>query len=172
MGGTGFGSIEMSIAAIYECPSCAARIPADRPLWRCDCGSHLNLTPGPGLVRGGIAADEASLWRYRAALALRDPPRVSLGEGWTPLVARRWDDAAVLFKLESQMPTGSFKDRGSAVMLNHLIEVGVGPIHEELLGQCRLLDRDLRRLGRASLPHLRAGHGAARQDRADRRLGC
>ena len=115
----------MSIAAIYECPACAARIPADRPLWRCDCGSHLNLAPGPGLVRGEIAAGEASLWRYRAALALRDPPRVSLGEGWTPLVERRWDGAPVLFKLESQMPTGSFKDRGTAVMLNHLIEVGV-----------------------------------------------
>jgi threonine synthase len=128
----------MSIAAIYECPSCAARIPADRPLWRCDCGSHLNLAPGPGLVRGDIAADDASLWRYRAALALRDPPDVSLGEGWTPLVERRWDDAAVLFKLESQMPTGSFKDRGSAVMLNHLIEVGVattqGAIHEDSSG--------------------------------------
>src|SRR5690349_5005048 len=128
----------MSIAAIYECPSCAARISADRPLWRCDCGSHLNLAPGPGLVRGDIAADDASLWRYRAALALRDPPDVSLGEGWTPLVERRWDDAAVLFKLESQMPTGSFKDRGSAVMLNHLIEVGVattqGAIHEDSSG--------------------------------------
>ena len=118
----------MSIAAIYECPACAARIPADRPLWRCDCGSHLNLAPERGLVRDEIAAGEASLWRYRAALALRDPPRVSLGEGWTPLVERRWDGAAVLFKLESQMPTGSFKDRGTAVMLNHLIEVGVGAI--------------------------------------------
>ena len=38
------------------------------------------------------------------------------------------------FKLESQMPTGSFKDRGTAVMLNHLIEVGVGPIHEDSSG--------------------------------------
>ena len=66
------------------------------------------------------------------------PPRVSLGEGWTPLVERRWDGAAVLFKLELQMPTGSFKDRGSAVMLNHLIEVGVGTIpgaiHEDSSG--------------------------------------
>ncbi|MGD9614649.1 MAG: threonine synthase [Alphaproteobacteria bacterium] len=128
----------MSIAAIYECPSCAARIPADRPLWRCGCGSHLNLAPGRGLVRSDIATGEASLWRYRAALALRDKPDVSLGEGWTPLVERRWDGAAVLFKLESQMPTGSFKDRGSAVMLNHLIEVGVeaipGAIHEDSSG--------------------------------------
>ena len=38
------------------------------------------------------------------------------------------------FKLESQMPTGSFKDRGTAVMLNHLLEVGVGPIHEDSSG--------------------------------------
>ena len=38
------------------------------------------------------------------------------------------------------------------------------------LGQCRLVDRDLRRGGRARLPHLRAGDGAARQGRADRRL--
>src|SRR5205823_12209933 len=37
-------------------------------------------------------------------------------------------------KLESQMPTGSFKDRGTAVMLNHLLEVGVGPIHEDSSG--------------------------------------
>jgi len=32
------------------------------------------------------------------------------------------------------MPTGSFKDRGTAVMLNHLLEVGVGPIHEDSSG--------------------------------------
>jgi threonine synthase len=124
----------MSIAAVYQCPACAARIPADRKLWRCDCGSHLTLAPGKGIGRGDIDAGEASLWRYRAALALRDPPRVSLGEGWTPLVARHWDGASVLFKLESQMPTGSFKDRGTAIMLNHLIEVGVGPIHEDSSG--------------------------------------
>ena len=89
---------------------------------------------GAGLVRGDIEAGEASLWRYHAALALRNRRAVSLGEGWTPLVERHWDGAAVLFKLESQMPTGSFKDRGSAVMLNHLIEVGVGPIHENSSG--------------------------------------
>jgi threonine synthase len=38
------------------------------------------------------------------------------------------------FKLESQMPTGSFKDRGTAVMINHLLEIGVGPIHEDSSG--------------------------------------
>src|SRR5437762_1374774 len=87
-----------------------------------------------GLPRGDIVDAEPSLWRYRGALALQGPPRVSLGEGWTPLVTRDWAGACVHFKLESQMPTGSFKDRGTAVMLNHLIEVGVGRIHEDSSG--------------------------------------
>jgi threonine synthase len=122
------------IAPNYDCPGCGRTWAADQPRWRCDCGSHLNLAPANGLSRNEIAVSEASLWRYAAALALRGPPRVSLGEGWTPLVRRDWQGIPVLFKLESQMPTGSFKDRGSAVMINHLIEAGVGPIHEDSSG--------------------------------------
>jgi threonine synthase len=123
----------MTIAS-YDCPACGRVYAADRPLWRCDCGSHLNLAPGRGFTRGQIASGEASLWRYAAALALAGSPRVSLGEGWTPLVRRRWQGAEIRFKLESQMPTGSFKDRGTAVMINHLLQVGVGPIHEDSSG--------------------------------------
>lgn len=118
----------------FQCSGCGRSYPADRPQWRCDCGGHLNLTPGRGFMRGEIAAGDPSLWRYAAALALCAPPQVSLGEGWTPLVVRDWQRAKIHFKLESQMPTGSFKDRGTAVMINHLIEVGVGPIHEDSSG--------------------------------------
>ena len=77
----------MTIAS-YQCSACERSYAADRPLWRCDCGGHLNLAPGRGLTRGEIVATEASLWRYAAALALSGSPRVSLGEGWTPLVRR------------------------------------------------------------------------------------
>src|SRR6267154_166165 len=124
----------MMTIASYHCPACGRVYPADRPLWRCDCGSHLNLMPGRGFRRGEIIMARASLWRYAAALALPGAPRVSLGEGWTPLVLRNWRGAEIHFKLESQMPTGSFKDRGTAVMLNHLLEVGIGPIHEDSSG--------------------------------------
>jgi threonine synthase len=124
----------MANTATYRCAACGTVYPADRPLWRCDCGSHLDLEPGPGIGRADIVSADASLWRYRAALALSGPPKVTLGEGWTSLVTRRWDGVPVQFKLESQMPTGSFKDRGTAVMLNHLLEVGVGPIHEDSSG--------------------------------------
>jgi threonine synthase len=120
--------------ATFGCPACGRQYPALRPRWRCDCGGPLDLGPGRGLGRREIVAGEATLWRYRAALALKGPPCVSLGEGWTPLVRRRWHGAEIFFKLESQMPTGSFKDRGTAVMINHLIEAGVGPIHEDTSG--------------------------------------
>src|SRR5437763_1885003 len=123
----------MTIAS-YHCAACGRGYPADRPLWRCDCGGHLNLAPGRGFARGEIATTHASLWRYAAALAVSGVLRVSLGEGWTPLVLRDWQGAKIHFKLELQMPTGSFKDRGTAVMLNHLLEVGVGPIHEDSSG--------------------------------------
>jgi threonine synthase len=126
--------VERMTFTSFHCPACGRAYAADRPLWRCECGSHLNLAPGRGLARGDIVAGENSLWRYATALALRGPPRISLGEGWTPLVARDWQGAKVFFKLESQMPTGSFKDRGTAVMLNHLLEVGVGAIHEDSSG--------------------------------------
>src|SRR5438046_393259 len=123
----------MTIAS-YRCPACGRVYPADRPLWRCDCGGHLNLAPGRGIGRGDIVTTNPSLWRYAAALAVSAPPRISLGEGWTPLVLREWQGANIHFKLESQMPTGSFKDRGTAVMLNHLLETRVGPIHEDSSG--------------------------------------
>jgi threonine synthase len=118
----------------YKCPACGRVLSVDRPRWRCECGSPLELAPGRGLSRREIGIGDASLWRYAAALALRRPPAASLGEGWTALVRRQWQDAPVWFKLESQMPTGSFKDRGTAVMINHLLEIGVGPIHEDSSG--------------------------------------
>jgi threonine synthase len=133
--GEGFHGSDMANPAQYQCPACGAQVAADRPIWRCvACFGHLNLAPGAGLARGEIIAADNSLWRYRAALALAGPPRVSLGEGWTALVERSWGGATVQFKLESQMPTGSFKDRGTALMLNHLLAVGVGPIHEDSSG--------------------------------------
>ena len=74
---------------------------------------------------------EASLWRYREFLPVRDPHQiVTLGEGWTPLVpvtrlAREWGLRRAWVKDESQMPTGSFKARGMAVAVSRARELGV-----------------------------------------------
>jgi threonine synthase len=72
----------------------------------------------------------ASLWRYAELLPVRDPARVvSLGEGWTPLIAApRLGQATgcrrLLVKDEGLNPTGSFKARGMAVAVSRAVELG------------------------------------------------
>ena len=108
--------------------------PIEEPRWRSDDGLPLTITPLPGLARGEIVRERRSLWRYAAALpiAIRDP--VTMGEGCTPLVERRWDDARALFKLEWFSPTGSFKDRGASVMISALRQQGVTRLTEDSSG--------------------------------------
>ncbi|MEZ0247670.1 MAG: pyridoxal-phosphate dependent enzyme, partial [Thermoproteus sp.] len=55
---------------------------------------------------------------------------VTLGEGNTPLV----EIEGVKFKLEYLNPTGSFKDRGSAVLISALVARGVKRISEDSSG--------------------------------------
>jgi len=70
------------------------------------------------------------IWPYRHSFPLpAGAPVVSLGEGNTPLEWREISGRRVAFKLEYQNPTGSFKDRGAAILLSllrsHDIETAV-----------------------------------------------
>ena len=121
--------------ASYINPRTGAIWPADRAFWRApDDGGLLGLTPGQGLARDEIERSEPSLWRYRAAIRVEDGGRVSLGEGFTPLVETEWDGRRLLFKCEHLMPTGSFKDRGTAIMMSHLKQAGVEALLEDSSG--------------------------------------
>ncbi|HEY3707738.1 MAG TPA: pyridoxal-phosphate dependent enzyme [Amycolatopsis sp.] len=110
------------------------RYPLDPLRWRGDDGAPLSVEPLPGITRADVEATTRSLWRYRAALpgGIRRP--VSLGEGCTPLVELPWRGHDTRFKLEWFSPTGSFKDRGSSVMLSVLAEAGVTAVLEDSSG--------------------------------------
>src|SRR5207245_1623793 len=73
-------------------------------------------------------------WSGRAGWPVAMQQAIPLGEGCTPLVAQDWGDLRPLFKLEWFNPTGSFKDRGSAVMLSFLRQIGVDAILEDSSG--------------------------------------
>ncbi len=59
---------------------------------------------------------------------------VSLGEGWTPLVSAHAYGTEFLAKLEFLAPTGSFKDRGTTVLVSFLKELGVESVVEDSSG--------------------------------------
>jgi threonine synthase len=126
-------SLREPMPPAYVSSSTGEHFQVGRPLWRAPDGAHLNLTPGPGLTPGQINAAERSLWRYAAAIRVAGE-RISLGEGWTPLLRRDWNGAPVQMKLDYMAPTGSFKDRGMSVMLTYLRNAGLEAILEDSSG--------------------------------------
>jgi threonine synthase len=77
-----------------------------------------------------VACRRADLWRYAEVLPVRaEAARVSLGEGWTPLLesgrtAAPLGVGRVWIKDEGQNPTGSFKARGLGVAVSRALELG------------------------------------------------
>jgi threonine synthase len=112
-----------------ECTRCGKRHAAGDVLNLCECGGPLyaryDLEHAAKDMRPGhLALREPTLWRYREVLPVEDPDdRVSLGEGFTPLLpAPRLAAVVGLPKLfikdEAGNPTGSFKARGLAVAVS------------------------------------------------------
>ncbi len=114
-----------------HCPECGQTY-EDR--WRCRCGAPLRFEERrPPSVSAPIEADidpREGLWAFSELVPVER--RVSLGEGYTPLVnASEWNAA---FKLEYVFPTGSFKDRGATTILSRAVTLGVDRILDDSSG--------------------------------------
>lgn len=118
----------------YVEPATGKTYPLDTPRWRGDAGDYLELSPSDGLARDAIVSSRHSLWRYARALPVAWDDAVSMGEGWTPLIDGTWQDSPVQFKLEFMMPTGSFKDRGTSVLVSYLKRMGITHVLEDSSG--------------------------------------
>lgn len=74
---------------------------------------------------------ESTMWRYRELLPLlQDENKVSLGEGFTPILelrnlAQKYELESLLLKDEGGNPTGSFKARGLSMAISKAKEFGV-----------------------------------------------
>jgi threonine synthase len=112
-----------------ECTRCPRKYPAGQILNLCECGAPLfaryDLERAAKDMRPGhLALREPTLWRYKDVLPVEDPgDRISLGEGFTPLIAAQRLGALlglprVTIKDESGNPTGSFKARGLSVAVS------------------------------------------------------
>ncbi len=114
---------------------------ADLRDWRCTrCGGLLRLE-WPGLTPDQrIDPAARGVWRYRPVLpAVGASAIVTLGEGATPIAwIDRWAAAHRLgqvgVKLEYLNPTGSFKDRGTTMLVSHARSLGLGRLIEDSSG--------------------------------------
>jgi threonine synthase len=110
------------------------RYAIDQPRWRGDDGTPLMVSPLGGISHGDVDRSERSQWRYRAALPMAIERPISLGEGCTPLLPVELDGISVLIKPEWFNPTGSFKDRGTTVMVSVVASQGITEILEDSSG--------------------------------------
>jgi threonine synthase len=99
------------------------------------CGNPLDLQLRPDFEKSKIHRNEYSIWRYRRFFPyVKREDIITLGEGWTPLVKMSEN---IYLKLENLNPTGSFKDRGSAVLvsaINRLVIEQKGFLSEDSSG--------------------------------------
>ncbi|HEX5504602.1 MAG TPA: pyridoxal-phosphate dependent enzyme [Thermomicrobiales bacterium] len=110
----------------YVCERCGHAEPLDAAVWRCPaCGDILGLAGPDRLDPAAIARDDPTLWRYAAILPAARADAAVLGAGMTPLVRGALAGRPVWFKCDALLPSGSFKDRGAAVLVAHLRRLGL-----------------------------------------------
>jgi threonine synthase len=125
----------MSETNAFVCALCGKQYPLESRDWRCECGGLFDLKNWPRFDPAQIEAHRTGIGRYGALLPLEQTwEPVSLGEGDTSLVLMDWAGRGISFKLELQCPTGSFKDRGAAVLATALRGMGVERVVEDSSG--------------------------------------
>jgi threonine synthase len=78
---------------------------------------------------------QQGMWKYHHTFELPDNAlTVTLGEGQTPLIWAEFKRHKIGFKMEQLNPTGSYKDRGSAVLVSHLQVRGIKEAVEDSSG--------------------------------------
>ena len=125
---------ESALEPVYVCSPCGTRFSAEMAIWRCSkCGGVLAGWPAVAFSERDVDERETGLWRYARALPpLPAPERVRLGEVMTPLV--RSESLAAMLKVDYLLPSGSYKDRGSAVLVSRLRHLGIRQALEDSSG--------------------------------------
>ncbi len=122
-------------AAFLECTATGETFESEQLIGLSPAGKPLFARYDLDALKGrftpeAVAGRTSSLWRYAEVLPVRDPDfRVTLGEGFTPLVssprfARTLGVRRLWIKDEGQNPTGSFKDRGLCMAVSRAYELG------------------------------------------------
>ena len=150
----------------YVCTSCGAACAADTHEPKCRCGGlfELDFTP-PAWDPARIDRSEWSIFRYRDFMAVDGDiwRSVTMGEGMTPVIEMDGRNG-VLLKMDYAMPTLSFKDRGAATLVSHMLAIGVRTCVQD----SSQLRRGLRGPRRDRMRDLRTRRHEPQEDHDDR----
>lgn len=108
------------------CTKCNHDYPAEKLPFQCECGGSFDYLEFPEFSTRLIDESKFGMLKYEKLFGLESfGDWVTLGEGNTPLLATSISGTEVFCKMESHNPTGSYKDRGSVVLVNLLKSRGI-----------------------------------------------
>ncbi|MDO9509283.1 MAG: threonine synthase [Thermovirgaceae bacterium] len=113
----------------FFCPKCGKICEEVRRPVSCGCGSPLKSSLD--WASFDIDPSAVGMWRYSRILPEIDPS-ISMGEGWTPLITG--GSKNLFYKLEYVSPTGSFKDRGSVIVMGEAKSLGCDEVVQDSSG--------------------------------------
>ncbi len=120
----------------FKCDGCGEPYPDGGFPFRChSCGSTYDFAEDLQYAPDKRKSVHNGLSRYFTTFPL--PPEaslISLGEGNTPLLALTLEDKQIYFKCEYLNPTGSFKDRGTTVLVSAMQAAGIEEAVEDSSG--------------------------------------
>jgi len=121
---------------MVHCINCRKPYPEHGAPFKCpDCGGIFDYSAKLLFDPDLVSTRQPGIWCYRHTFGLpQESDPVSLGEGNTPLVWAEAFGLPVAFKCEYQNPSGSFKDRGSAVIAGFLRSRGITSALEDSSG--------------------------------------
>jgi threonine synthase len=120
---------------VFQCERCDAKTAASKDVWHCpECGGPLRWQTERRFERGMIDSAASGLWRYADALPLRRNLATSFDEATTPLVSIDIAGRTIGCKLDFLMPSGSYKDRGAAILIPALSQLGATHAVEDSSG--------------------------------------
>lgn len=117
------------------CSKCRITSELTPEVWRCKCGGAWEFIEQEKFELESINNDDYSIYRYHKLMEVDfKTPEVNLGVGWTPIVPMKIFNREVMLKLDYLTPTGSYKDRGTSVVVNVLASQGVKNVVDDSSG--------------------------------------
>ena len=122
--------------SFFACSNCGATHPRKGFPFKCSkCGGHFDFIEPLRYEQPAPASQEPGISRFSSSFPLHPEAEfLSLGEGDTPLIELKRGARSVFLKCEHLNPTGSFKDRGTAVLISALRSEGVTVALEDSSG--------------------------------------
>jgi threonine synthase len=119
----------------FRCRKTGREYDIKEPRWQSEDGGLLDIIREKPLQSLDLQGDRPGLWKYRNAIPLeKDENILSFGEEKTPLIPFQYAGRDIWAKLEYFFVTGSFKDRGAAVLISKIKELGIERVVEDSSG--------------------------------------